>query len=446
MPIFIAVIWLLDPLLGVIALVSAVTLFLFAVISDLATRRRQLALNRGTRDSNTEAQRVLDQAETAVGLGMTSDLLRRWRLKRETVERDGGRAIDITTFFQNLSRFVRLSVQVLILGAGAWLVLEGRITAGAMIAASIILARALSPVERSIGAWRSLIQARAAHANLKALFKDDDASAEAIQLPTPSGHLAAHQVRYATGRGHEAILQQVTFDLSPGTACAVIGPSGSGKSTLCRLLVGLWRPSFGTVRLDGADVASWDQQDLARHVGYLPQQVELFAGTVAQNIARMQEADSEAVIRAAQRADVHQLILQLPDGYETDVGLHGAKLSGGQRQRIGLARALFGDPKVLVLDEPNANLDSAGDTALMKTIEEVKREGCTVVLVAHQKAMLRSVDKVLVLKDGGVSAFGDRDDVLYRMAAENRVVSMPEARTRVAGGPPTTSLDEGPAS
>jgi ABC-type protease/lipase transport system fused ATPase/permease subunit len=226
----------------------------------------------------------------------------------------------------------------------------------------------------------------------------------------------------------------------------VIGPSGSGKSTLCRLLVGLWRPSFGTVRLDGADVASWDQQDLARHVGYLPQQVELFAGTVAQNIARMQEADSEAVIRAAQRADVHQLILQLPDGYETDVGLHGAKLSGGQRQRIGLARALFGDPKVLVLDEPNANLDAAGDTALLKTIEEVKREGCTVVLVAHQKAMLRSVDKVLVLKDGGVSAFGDRDDVLYRMAAENRVVSMPEARTRVAGGPPTTSLDEGPAS
>ncbi len=319
---------------------------------------------------------------------------------------------DTTAAMFNLSRAMRLAIQILTMGAGAYLVLGGAITAGAMIAASIILGRALSPVERSISAWRVYVSCRNGHRTLRRLFKDAATPRDAIVLPRPEGRLAVENVSYAPRTGDAPIIRNVSFTLECGESCCVVGPSGAGKSTLCRLIVAVKRPSEGQVRLDGADVAGWDLDDLGRYLGYLPQHVDLFPGTVAENIARMHRAEPAAIIAAAKLADVHGMILRLPDGYDTDVGLHGGRLSGGQRQRIGIARALFGDPALIVLDEPNSGLDTDGDRALLDALTKLKKEGRTVVVVTHQPATLRAADKILVLRDGAVSTFGRRQDVL----------------------------------
>lgn len=435
MPIFLAVIWILDPLLGLMAITGAIFLFVMAIANDLVTRRRQARAQAVLREGQVSAQRFLDQSETVVALGMADDLLRNWSARQAAVRTDVQKADDTTSAFLNVSRFVRLSLQVLILGAGAWLVLEGRITSGGMIAASIILSRALSPVERSISAWRALVQAREAHRNLSALFGHEIQALQKVSLPRPAGKLDVTQLRFAPAGSALPILKQITFSLEPGEVCGIVGPSGSGKSTLCRLLVGLWAPNFGNVRLDGADVATWEQADLARHTGYLPQQVEFFPGTIAQNIARMRDFASEDVIQAARLADVHELILSLKDGYETDVGLNGARLSGGQKQRIGLARALFGDPQLIVLDEPNSNLDSQGEQALHDTLQRLKQAGRTILMVAHRPQALRAADKVLLVRDGVSIAFGPRDEVMAKIAADGRVVPMsPVTRAAMPSG------------
>jgi PrtD family type I secretion system ABC transporter len=316
----------------------------------------------------------------------------------------------------------------MILGLGAYYVLQGNLTPGAMIAASIILGRALAPIERSIGAWRSFISARTAYRNLECLFVAAGApAAEAVRLPRPEGRLALENVHYLVPQSRDPILKNISFHLEPGQTCAIIGPSGSGKSSLCRLVVGTWNPSHGHVRLDGAEVSAWEPEDLGQYLGYLPQQVELFPGTVAENIARLREVDSAEVIGAAKLAGVHELVLRLPDGYQTDVGLHGSRISLGQRQRLGLARALFGDPSLIVLDEPNSNLDSEGDQALMKALVHLKERGRTVLLVTHQAAALQTADKLLVVKEGSVATFGDRDQVLKMITGEGRQI-------RVAAG------------
>ena len=424
MPVFIVVIWLLDPLLGMIAGGGAVVLFLFAVVNDLVTRARQQRAGAATQQGQVAAQRILDQSETVLALGMGSNLLRRWSQQQAAARHDGLGVSDTTSAFFNLSRFVRLSLQVMILGAGAWLVLEGRITAGGMIAASIILARALSPVERSITAWRGFVQARIAHSHLSALFAPSLGAAEVVDLPCPDGRLTIDQVRYTPPGAERPVLRNISFDLAPGEMCGIVGPSGSGKSSLCRMVVGVWKPSWGHVRLDGADIAKWEPEALARHVGYLPQQVEFFPGTVAQNIARMHEVESTAVIEAARLADVHQLILGLPDGYDTDVGLHGHRLSGGQRQRLGLARALYGRPQLIVLDEPTASLDAEGERAFAETIEGLKAAGRTILIVTHHPSSLRNADKLLVVQDGSSVAFGDCQQVLAKLRAGTSVVPM----------------------
>jgi PrtD family type I secretion system ABC transporter len=280
-----------------------------------------------------------------------------------------------------------------------------------MIAASIIFARALAPVERSIGAWHRYIAAKAADRNLRQLFVSPNRG-DATKLPAPVGGLSVENASYFVPETREPILTNISFALEPGQNCAIFGPSGSGKSTLCRLLVGVLKPHHGHVRLDGADVFSWDATDLGPYIGYLPQQVELFPGTVAQNIARFRKTSSDQVIAAAKLAGVHTMILGLPDGFETDVGRHGSRISIGQRQRLALARALFGDPSFVVLDEPNSNLDSDGDQALAAALVELKRRGATVLVVTHRPVALQTADKVLVLRAGNVARFGDRDEVL----------------------------------
>lgn len=410
--VFIAFIWQLHPALGLIAVGGALVLFGLAVGNDIATRPAQKRTTAELRANHDAALRYIDGGETLGPLGMAQPIIERWQEREAAASARQQELAEDTATVVSISRAVRLSLQVLILGAGAYYVIQGELTGGAMIAASIVLARALSPIERSISAWRRLLAAVTAHRNLKALFEGSAQDAEAVQLPRPLGRLAVETVSYAAQMRHEPILSNINFSLEPGISCAVVGPSGAGKSTLCRLLVGAARPSYGHVRIDGADVFGWNSDDLGRYIGYLPQQVELFPGTVGQNIARFYPLNSDKLVEAAQLAGVHQLILGLPGGYETDMGTQGSRISQGQRQRIALARAVYGDPAVLVLDEPNSNLDSDGDLALTKALAELKRRRRTVVIVTHRPVDLQAVDKILIMRNGAVARFADRDEVL----------------------------------
>ena len=430
-PIFILVIWLLHPALGWLAIAGAILLFVVAIVNDRLTRRLLQKSRVALQHNQSAAQQYLDNAETVRALGMLGPLLDVWQKARRGIRDDTERSSAVTHGLTSLTKSVRLTLQVLILGTGAWFVLQGELTGGGMIAASIILSRALSPVERALSAWRSYVSARTARKNLADLFQAVGSGNASLTLPNPTGELTIENLRYQPQHANAPIIKQANLHLEPGETCGIIGPSGSGKSTLCRLIVGAWKPTFGHVRLDGADVASWDPDELGQHIGYLPQTVELFPGTIAQNIARMRESDDEAVIEAARLADVHEMILRLPEGYNTDVGLHGHRLSGGQKQRIALARALFGEPALIVLDEPNSNLDNPGEQALLRSLVKLKQNGRTILVVAHQPSTLRTADKVLVLKEGMVEAFGERDEVLrsvMRRPAQQRVVPMRDSK------------------
>lgn len=414
-PVFIAVIWLMHPILGLIALGGAVILFAIALLNDALTRRHTAEAGHKIRTARRDAGQFIGNAETLAGMGMVGAVIARWQARHEAAESRGRGAGDTTVFLFNLSRTLRLGLQVAILGAGAWLVLQTELTPGGMIAASIILARALSPVERAISAWKGYGSYRSAKTRLARLFATTDAPAERIELPRPKGQLSLEGIRFMAPATGEPILKAVDFRLAPGEVCGVLGPSGSGKTTLCKLLVGAWAPSMGTIRLDGADVADWDSEMLGPYIGYLPQTVELFSGTVAENIARLGKVDDARVLAAAQAAGAHEMILTLPSGYETDIGEFADRISGGQRQRIGLARALYGDPALIVLDEPNSNLDGMGEAALQAALKRIKERGATVIIVSHLPHLLRLADRVLVLKDGAVARFGPRDEILREM-------------------------------
>jgi ATP-binding cassette, subfamily C, bacterial EexD len=302
------------------------------------------------------------------------------------------------------------------MATGAFLVVAQDVTAGVMIASTVLLGRALAPVETLVAGWRSLVEAKSAWQRLSQLLNANPPAAPGTELPAPQGRVELEGVFFRLG--DKAVLRGVSFKLAAGESLGLIGPSASGKSTLARLIVGVWKPAAGVVRLDGADVAAWPRERLGPYLGYLPQDVELFGGTVAENIARLGAPDAAEVVRAAQRANVHDLVLRLPKGYDTEIGDSGQSLSPGQRQRIGLARALYGDPRLVVLDEPNANLDHEGEDALVRALETLKADGVTVVVIAHRPSLLRHVDKMLVLSDGAVAGFGPRNDVMARVTRQ----------------------------
>jgi ATP-binding cassette subfamily C protein/ATP-binding cassette subfamily C protein EexD len=315
-------------------------------------------------------------------------------------------------------KFLRLAMQSLILGLGAYLVIERQATVGAMFAASILLGRALQPVEQVVGSWRNLLSARGAFERIKALLLANPLRDPALALPRPTGRLSIEGVTCGIARTSPPILKGVSFRLNGGEVLGVIGPSGAGKSTLARLIVGVLAPTLGVARLDGADVSTWPRESLGRYLGYLPQDIELFSDTVAANISRFhREGDDSEVIEAAKMAGVHDIILRLPQGYETQVGEGGAVLSGGIRQRIGLARAVYGNPSLVVLDEPSSNLDSDGDAALLSCISELKARGTTVVMITHRPNTLGAVDKLLVLKDGMSEMFGPRNEIIAKLTS-----------------------------
>jgi PrtD family type I secretion system ABC transporter len=323
---------------------------------------------------------------------------------------------DMSGFLLTLSKFLRAFVQVAILGVGAWLVVENNITPGAMIAAAILLGRALAPVEMALGGWTSFMSARLAYARLKEHIATYPTDPPKTILPEPVGSVTIDRVGYHVPETGHVILKNVSFEVVPGEVLAIVGPSGAGKSTLCRLLVGLVPPSAGEVALDGSRLQHWDGRQLGSLVGYLPQDVELFPGTLHENISRMAPASDEEVIHAAKLAHVHDLIQKFSMGYGTIVGNGGTRLSGGQRQRVGLARAVFGNPYLIVLDEPNANLDQAGEVALARTLAELKQRGCAVVVVGHRPSTIAQADKLLVLRDGTVAMFGRRDEILEALS------------------------------
>jgi PrtD family type I secretion system ABC transporter len=416
-PVYLFVIFMFHPLLGIMATLGAAVLFLLAWLNEKLTRG---PLN-DTNAESTRAGRYIDaglrNAEIVNALGMTGSLTERWqRLNNRVIDSQVVAGVR-SGMINSASRFVRLAIQILMLAVGASLVINQHVSSGIMIAATLILSRALAPVETSIVTWRGLIDARGAYSRLNELLLKSASAIipSSISLPRPVGRLELDGVTFGIPGQDRLIIKGVSFRLEPGESLGLIGPSASGKSTLARLITGIWRPVNGAVRLDGADVSTWRRDDLGQYIGYLPQDIELFAGTVGENIARLRAVDSAEVIAAARRAHAHDMIIRLPRAYDTEVGEGGVALSAGQRQRIGLARALFGNPSLVILDEPNANLDSEGDIALISCLRELSEQGVTCVTITHKPSLLAGVTKLLVLNDGRVELLGPRAEVMARV-------------------------------
>jgi PrtD family type I secretion system ABC transporter len=435
-PIFVVFIWLLHPYLGIVALGSALILLVISLATEVMTHEP----NEVAEQTSIEIMRLADvtvrNAEVVHAMGMMPAMAERWR-RLSGIETDAiHSAGDLSGQLVTLSKFLRAFVQIAILGMGAWLVVANEITPGAMIAGAIMLGRALAPVELAISMWSSIIAARLAYQRLKMQIETYPPDRPRTELSEPDGFMLVRGVSYAVPESGRPILQDITFEIVPGEVLAIVGPSGAGKSTLCRLLVGLNRPASGRILLDGSDLHHWNREQLGRSLGYLPQDVELFPGTVHENIARMGAALDMHVVAAAKLARVHDLVQRLPEGYETVVGWGGVRLSGGQRQRVGLARAVFGSPYLVVLDEPNANLDQAGEAGLAEALKELKAKGVAVVVVGHRPSTLAQADKLLVLQDGRVAHFGNRDDVMKAWsetaASEGGSDTVPLHRTGIA--------------
>jgi ATP-binding cassette subfamily C protein/ATP-binding cassette subfamily C protein EexD len=414
-PLYLAAVYLLNPWLGLLATVGAVLLFALAVVNEMALRAplgRASLLNQ----RNLQAiESAVQNAEVVDAMGMLPGILARWQAGNDAAQAEQELASDRAGLLIAATKGARLLVQVATYGFGALLVVRQELTGGAMIGGSIIMARALAPIEQAMGTWKQLVSARESWRRLDSFFDRPRLRVSDMTLPSPEGRLSVEQLLFGFPGATEATVRSISFALEAGESLAIVGPSAAGKTSLIRLIVGTLRPTAGHVRLDGADVFQWRRDAFGRHVGYLPQDVELFAGSVRENIARFSEASDEAVIAAAQMAGCHEMILRLPLGYETQIGEGGALLSGGQRQRIGLARALIGRPRLVVLDEPNANLDGEGEAALMQALAALKRDRVTVVVVSHRPSLVAHVDKMLVMRAGALELFGPREPVLERL-------------------------------
>lgn len=415
-PIYLLVIFLFNFWMGLFAFISVALLVSLAWLNEIVSRKPLAEANSTAILSSNMATNNLRNAEVIEAMGMLPNMRKRWYSQHVKFLKLQAEASQKASRVSSLTKFVRIAVQSLILGLGALLVIMGEVTAGMMIAGSIILGRAMAPVEQIIAVWRQWSSVVSAYRRLQKLLLDNPPREAGMELPKPQGALSVEGVTAAPPMVGVAVLKSVSFQINSGDCLGVIGPSGSGKSTLARLLVGVWRAAVGKVRLDGADVFLWNKDELGPHMGYLPQDIELFAGTISENIARFGEVDSDQVVAAAKLAGVHELILRLPEGYDTPIGDGGLGLSGGEKQRLGLARALYGEPSLIVLDEPNSNLDDIGEIALTQAIIRLRQMRKTVILISHRPSIIRETNKLLVLRDGMVSAFGPTDQVLKDLA------------------------------
>ncbi|HEX9857255.1 MAG TPA: type I secretion system permease/ATPase [Paracoccaceae bacterium] len=415
-PLFIAAIFIFHPWLGWLAVSGGVILIAFTILNQHITKAPMQRANMATLHAERMADNLKSEAEIVQALGMSSAGFDRWQKARGYALAQSISAADLGGSFSTLTKTFRLFLQSAILGLGAWLVLQAELSPGAMIAGSILMGRALAPIEVAVGQWSVVQRAQEGWARLSELFTRMPQEPARTALPRPRAILEAQNLTVVPPGEQMAVLRMVSFRLEPGQALGVIGPSGSGKSTLARALIGAWRPAGGTVRLDGAALDQYDPDTLGGYMGYLPQRVALFDGTIAENIARLQSnPDGQKVVEAAQKAAAHDMIVKLPDGYDTRVSALGGRLSGGQIQRIGLARAMYGDPVILVLDEPNSNLDNEGSMALNIAIRSMKERGRAVLIMAHRPAAIQECDLLMVMEEGTRRAFGPRDQVLREM-------------------------------
>ena len=415
-PVYLLVIFIFNFWLGVFALVSTILLVGLAWINDLVSKKPLTEANSIAVQSSAVATNNLRNAEVIEAMGMLPNMRDRWYAMHEKFLALQAEASQKAATVTAITKFVQISTQSLILGVAAFLVIKGEVTAGMMIAASILLGRTISPVQQIIGVWKQWSGVVSAYKRLDELLVNNPVRTAGMELPKPKGQLSVEAITAAPPGSQVAILKNVSFALNVGDVMGLVGPSGSGKSTMARLLVGVWPAAMGKVRLDGADIYQWNKDELGPNIGYLPQDIELFAGSISENIARFGKVDAEKVIEAAQTAGVHDMILRLPEGYNTKIGDGGAGLSGGQKQRIGLARALYDNPAFLVLDEPNSNLDDVGEVALTQAILKLKQAGKTVILISHRPNIIRVTNKLLMLRDGVVAAFGPTEEVLKSLA------------------------------
>ncbi len=421
MPIAMIILWYMHFYLFLVALVGAVLMVGLTILNEILTRKPLEDANAAGRAAGRHVEVALRNAEVVNAMGMLKGVAARWAGLNDRVLALQSKASERGGNISGVTKFVRQSIQSLGLGVGAYIVLkEPTFTPGMMIAGTIVLGKALGPIELLIAGWKGFLEARIAYARLDAFLKVQHLEIEPMELPPPSGQIALEKVTFGIRATNKIILKDISFAVPAGESLGIIGPSAAGKSTLARLLVGVWKPLQGTIRLDGADMASWPSERLGPYIGYLPQDIELFAGSIADNIARLDEPDSEKVIRAAQLAGLHSMILNMPNGYDTYIGDNGAVLSGGQRQRIGLARALYGDPKLVVLDEPNASLDEEGERALLQAMAYLKQLGTTVAIITHKVSLLANVDKLLVMHDGALAVFGPREGVLQHLLQQQQ--------------------------
>jgi PrtD family type I secretion system ABC transporter len=440
--IYVAVIWMFHPMLGLGALVCTVAMLALAWINDRINRQSLEDLQMETRKAAGYVESSMRNAEVLQALGMTGTLLARWRHLQDGVADLQTTASKSGSVFAALSKFLRQGIQVFMMSLGAYLVLSQQASPGIMIATTILIGRAIQPVELIVGSLRSLIDGRAAYHRLVELAQEFEDGKDQVKLPRPEGKLTVEGISYKAPGSDKPLIINVGFALEAGEALAIIGRSAAGKSTLARLLTGVWAPNTGVVRLDAADIAYWPRKDLGPWMGYVPQDVELFAGTVADNIARLGQVDSEAVVAAAKRANVHELILALPKGYDTPVGDMGTRLSPGQRQRIALARALYGDPRLVVLDEPNSNLDNEGEVALAQAMNGLRAAGVTSVVITHRPSLIAHVDKVLVLDAGRVQKFGPTREVMKSLQQQSQVIVGDKAQAANAANTPPADAQQ----
>ena len=416
-PLFVLVVYLIHPQLGLIIIVSSLVLLVIASLNQKATAKPFGDANAYLSRANSHLESMSRNAQIINALAMIPEAVRIWGKDTAGSLTSQVKAQDLNIVFAGFSKLTRLTTQVAMLGWGAKLALDGQLTGGMVIAASIISSRALAPIEGAIEGWYHVVQARSALNRIKTLLQGSPLNFARLRLPRPQGRLDVERILFVPPPSKRVILNGISFSLSPGESMAIIGSSGAGKTTLGKMLVGSILPTSGNVRLDLMDLRNWDQRQFGESIGYLPQDVQLFPGSIKANIGRMRDdASDEAIFRAAVLADVHELISSLPQGYETFVAADGAPLSGGQKQRVALARAFFGDPKLVVLDEPNSNLDSQGEAALARALKHAKENGITVVTITQRPALLNCVDKIMVLNNGSVSLFGSRSEVMRNLA------------------------------
>lgn len=418
LPIYVAVMFMFHPLYGWVTVGCAIVLICLAVLNQRFTGKALVEANKENVAASLHTTKTLRNAEVIESMGMLHTLMSRWAQRQRKVLRLQSYASDKSGIITSVSKTFRQWTQSIMLAIGAYLVITHEITPGLLMAGSLLLGRALSPIDQMIGSWKGFVAARVQYNRLNETLDKLSAEPERMKLPAPQGHIQVENLIVTPPGAKTPVIRNISFVAPAGTVVGIVGPSAAGKSTLVRALMGVWAPQHGVVRLDGADISAWDKHELGPHVGYLPQDIELFEGSISENIARFEAIDAEKTVHAAKVAGVHEMILMLPDGYDTVIGSDGINLSGGQRQRIGLARALYGNPRLIVLDEPNSNLDDVGERALGVALQKIKETGATVFIVSHRPNILARLDRVMVLSAGTISLYGAREQVIAELAAQ----------------------------